>query len=633
MNMHETEKRMETGGRTPEHRRGRAGRIVLAFAAVLFCAAVLWQTAYWSRRIALDQIGERSRYTLGLIVEALRGDLAKYSYLPQLLARNEDFIAVLEKSGDGGVLRAVNTELERIRRISGASDIYLMNAAGLTVAASNWRSEKTFIGRNFSYRPYFQAAMAGRPGRYFALGTTSGTRGYYFSYPLRQDGGIVGVIVVKIQVDHHENAWRARDQEVIVADRYGVIFLSSEAGWRFRTLAPLPDAARARLRATRRYGDEPLAPLGFRGNGLLHAQGQTVIIAPPYARTRKTEFLVQKTDMPNAGWQVILLTNTAPAATLARVSLGAVTVVLLSIVLAAMLLLQRRRRLAERIAMQEKAKTLLEQRVRERTNELTETNRELIREVRERRRAEKELRHTQATLVQAAKLAALGQMSAGLSHELNQPLAAIRSYADNARAFLARGRADTAKANLNGIAELTERMARIIRNLRTYAREETVELRPVDLRVALGKSLALLEQRIRNEGVDILQDLPGGSLMVIAGDVRLQQVFVNLIANALDALKDSPRKEIHITAEERGAEIVIAIRDTGCGMAEEQIGNVFDPFYSTKAVGQGMGLGLSITFGLVNQFGGQIAAANAPGGGAVFTLSLKRAGSAEERST
>ena len=607
-------------------------RISLALVSAAVGILVLWQTAYWSRQIALDQIGERSRHTLSLIVEALRGDLEKYRSLPNMLVANESFRTVLRGEATQDGLQAVNEELERVNNISGALDTYLMDAKGLTWAASNWASDKTFVGKNFSYRPYFQAAIQGRLGRYFALGSTSGERGYYFAYPVRDGVEILGAVVVKIQVDHHENRWRARDQEVIVADRHGVIFLSSVSGWRFKTLNPIDAETVTGLRESRRYGNHSLSPLSIKRGEAKLGGGQlmTIETKTDSPRIRKEQFLVQEQVMAEADWRVILLLRTSHVHPQVRQAMIIAAGLLISILLAVMAIYQRRQRLAERNSLQEKAKSQLEDRVRERTNELTEANIELQKEISERKRTESELQETQATLVQATKLAALGQMSAGLSHELNQPLAAIRSYADNAREFLDRDRQDTTKKNLLGISELTDRMARIIKNLRTYAREETIELRPTSLESALDESLTLMGQRIRSEGAQVIKNFQGDDISVLGGDVRLQQIFVNLLTNALDAMRDSPTKEIDIDVSSSGEDVIVEIRDTGPGIGDDQIVNVFDPFYSTKEVGQGMGLGLSITFGLVNQFGGTINAGNVSDGGAVFTLVLKRADVAKE---
>ncbi len=591
-------------------------------------ALVLWQTAYWVRHFSLNQVGEQSRNTLNLIVENLRGDLDKYRYLPQVLAANPLFRSVLAGPRTPEEIAPVNLELERINAISGALDTYLMDNTGLTIAASNWSSDKPFVGNNFSYRPYFKTAMHGSLGRYFALGTTSGERGYYFAFPIRDGEKIPGVLVVKLDIGRHELGWRTRDHEIVVADDQGVIFLSSNAYWRFTTLAPLSQEARITLKNVRRYVGQDLLPLGLQTEGRAGVNGTPVTVAAT-AGTQglvREDFLMQEVEMTEAGWRVLLLARTDHVRTQVRIGLAVAAVCLASVVLGATAVYQRRRRVSERIALQEQVNVELEQRVRERTNELTEANIELQREISVRERAQEEAHKAQAGLVQATKLAALGQMSAGLSHELNQPLAAIRSYADNAIGFLDRGRPDTASQNLAGIAELTERMARIIRNLRTYAREEPLDLRPTSLRDAMAESVALLQSRIDAEGVAIELRMPDRDPEVLAGAVRLQQVFLNLFSNALDAMQEQQEKTIFIDVDAQGPAVTIRIRDTGPGISAASISSVFDPFYSTKEVGKGMGLGLSITFGLVNQFGGSIAAANAPGGGAVFTIRLRRAG-------
>ncbi|OUR77822.1 hypothetical protein A9Q83_09915 [Alphaproteobacteria bacterium 46_93_T64] len=600
----------------------------LALIGTVLSALVLWQTAYWSRLITLDQIGERSQHTLSLIVQALQGDLSKYRYLPQMLGENERFKGLLRGTPTETEIENASVELSRLSTISGALDTYLMDSTGKTVAAST----RTFIGKNFSYRPYFKAAMDGRLGRYFALGTTSGERGYYFAYPVRDNKKILGVFVVKIQVGRHEKSWQDQDGEVIVVDKAGVIFLSSEPKWQFQTLSPLSKEVKTKFRESKQYQNKPLNPLSISSAEAEFSGGNIITITTEKDRGQrlKEQFLIEEEYMADAELRILLLASTKDVGARVRASVATAAIFLISLIFAATAMNERRKRLADRIALQEESNTQLERRVLERTNDLTNVNIELKNEVSERKRAEEEVRRTQVTLVQTAKLAALGQMSAGLSHELNQPLAAIRSYADNAREFLDRKRHDTAKQNLKGISELTERMARIIRNLRTYAREEVIEIRSTSLKSAMDESLLLMDQRIRGEGIAIINTISVDDIAVMGGDVRLQQVFVNLISNALDALEDAPVKEIHISAGFEDEDVIIKIRDTGAGIAEDQIINVFDPFYSSKEVGQGMGLGLSITHALIDQFGGSIAVHNDPRGGANFTLRLKQANFAKK---
>ncbi len=607
---------------------------LIAIASISAIAGVvLWQTATISRQIAFDQIEERGRNTLNLLVENLRGDLEKFRYLPKVLSTDPVLVAALTTPGSKDLINRSNAELARVSGVSGASDVYLMDASGLTVAASNWDLEKTFVGKNFRYRPYFQQAMDGRLGRYFALGTTSGERGYYFAYPVRDPekratGPVIGAVVVKLPVGHHEDSWARSDSEVVVIDDMGVVFMSTRPAWRYTTTRPLTDETLSTIRDSRRYGSEVLQALVTERSDPQPDGRFLMTVRHHAAQVRRPgeSFLVVEENIRDAGWRVLLLSRTDDVQTQVRTAVAVAAALLTSLAMAAAALHQRRRRLADRIALQQRATSQLERRVEERTKDLMQANVDLQREVAERKRAEEAVRQTQASLVQATKLAALGQMSAGLSHELNQPLAAIRSYADNAKGFVDRGRVEQAIRNLGEISGLTDRMARIIRNLRTYSREEPVELRPVSIQAAIEEALTLLGQRIEADQVEIVKDLPDMDVQVIAGAVRLQQVFVNLISNALDAMQHSEVRRITITvrdARERGS-VLVDVADSGQGIDEKEIDKLFDPFYSTKEVGQGMGLGLSITYGLVSQFGGSIQAANGEQGGAVLSLVLNR---------
>lgn len=623
---------------------GRTPLVLAAAFSMLLLAGTLWAAAEWTRARGLADLAESSGHLLRLVVESLSGELAKHQSTPVLLSHNPHLSRIVTGATSPAEIEAASTELARLARVTGASDIYLMNTAGTTVAASNHDQPRSFIGQNFSYRPYFTGAIKGQPSRYFALGTTSGERGYYFSHPLFDGRYVVGVAVVKIQVGQLEAAWRAADHEIMVVDEDGVVFLSSRPEWVLRTLAPLNEQARQRIAEHRRYDAHPLAPLDIdmgetQGTlGRLIALASAAVPGAPGAATSDTEgrtgrarhYLMQALKMPEAGWTVHILARTTSVASRVNTAMALVLATFAALTLAAVAMHQRRRRVAERLQLQTSINTELERRVALRTDELTRANRQLEAEVAERRRAEGELRLAQSELVQAGKLAALGQMSAGLSHELNQPLAAIRSYADNARKFLERERVDAAGANLGSIVELTERMARIIRHLRTYARKEPTSVQPTSVTRAIDDSLSLLQRRIGDAGAKITVEAPDPHVMAIAGEVRLQQVLVNLIANALDAMKDRDDKSITISVREVDGTVVIGVADSGSGIPADNLSSVFDPFFTTKDVGEGLGLGLSITYGIVQQFGGTITARNRSEGGALFEVRLQSARPATE---
>ena len=602
-----------------------AFRYLVAGIVLLLSAGILWQTAYWVRQFAVADMRERKAHTLNLVVENLRGALAKFQYQPSLLAKSSLFRTALAPTASTSDIDAANRELERINFLSGALDTFLLNRNGVAVAASNWATEQSYLGQKFGPVPYYLAALQGRLGRYFSIDDAAETEdiNYFFAYPVRRNQTIIGVAVVKLRVERLAERWLAPDHETLVVDKDGVIFMSSRTAWRFRSLRPLTAAARRHLRQTQKYGNRPLSALPASWDD---TQNQVAF------RTADTDvtYLLQFRDMQAVGWRVLILSRLEEINQRQTVALAVASFMLVSLILLAAFTHQRRSRQQERIDLQVMARAALETEVEEQTKDLTEANVLLRKEISDRIRAETELTKTRDELVQATKLAALGQMSAGLSHELNQPLAAIRSYSDNARAFLERADTGSVKTNLTSISELTERMARIIRNLRIYARNEPVEIRPTSVNHALDEALSLLDERLNSGGIVVRQDLPDTALMVNGGKVRLQQVFVNIVSNAIDAMEETDDKRLEITAEERGDSIIVLIHDTGPGLPDTSMNDIFDPFFSTKEVGEGMGLGLSISYGIVKQFGGSIEAHNHPKGGAVFSVTLKRSSAKTE---
>ena len=235
-------------------------RWTVAVGAGLLCVGLLLLAVVSVERSELRLLANDGERQLDLHAAQLAGQLARYDYLPQVLSTDVRLAELLRAPGDAARAAELNRALEEAAAISGAAEVYLMNADGLTIAASNWQSERTFIGRFFHYRPYFQQAMAGQPGRYFALGSTSGLRGYYFAHPIRDRGKVLGAIVVKVDMSNAEAHLAGLGQEVLVTDPDGVVFISTRREWRFRTLAPLSDDERRRLRESLRYPGVDFAP-------------------------------------------------------------------------------------------------------------------------------------------------------------------------------------------------------------------------------------------------------------------------------------------------------------------------------------------------------------------------------------
>jgi len=603
-------------------------RWVFFLIIMLVYPLVIWQTWKWVKDDSLNDLSAQGHSQLNLYVTHLKGQLEKYKFLPELLSTNKRLVDLLRKPGDSERADALNRYLETVNTISGASDTYLMDRDGLTIAASNWQSERPFVGRNFSYRPYFREAIQGGLGRYFALGTTSRKRGYYFAFPVRHEGDILGAVVIKIDMTGVEEQWGGRKEEIVVTDPDGIIFITTRPEWRFRSLSEsLSDSARERIVASKRYPKIELtaSPL-LRETGSRFNTEKLVRLQTGQQKGTSDysdHYLIQTRAMPEAGWQVHFLTPLDVINERLLIAISIATSVFTVVILLAMFMRQRYKRRKERSVYEAKAQEALrdahdqlEQRVQERTTELS-------REIEERRNTEAALRRTQDELIQAAKLAVIGQMSTGISHEINQPLAAIRSYSDNALQLLQSDRKSDVKWNLAQISELTDHMAHISSQLKLFARKTDGEVVSVSLSNAIDASCSILKPQFRKTQTELLTELPADT-NIMANPVQLEQVLVNLFCNAMNAMEEQPQRWIKLTASYCGEKLCVTIHDNGPGIKQEHLEQIFDPFFTTRETG--LGLGLSISHRIIESMGGSLTAANHPDGGAIFTMQLKRAG-------
>lgn len=589
--------------------------LVLAAAAIAYYGNALATKTY------LDQAASRGQTTLRLAVAVLRGQMSRYQSLPALIADHYDIQALLADPDNPARRAKADAYLKEINVLLASSDIYVIKPGGETVAASNYDGPVSFVGENFSYRPYYQDAIQGRQGRFFALGTTSLKRGYYFSSPVTIRDEIKGVVVFKVDIDAIEASWKGDDYEILVSDPEGIIFMTDQPDWLYSSLKPLTADRLARTEASRRYANATLRELPIAQTSANAGHQLMTIAMGGLAR----EYLVLAEPMPEAGWTVSVLLDTAPVHAQAMTSVTAALLLLGLAVLAAAILLQRRARLRERLELQRSAQAELEERVALRTADLALVNQQLGTEVAERRATEQQLRQTQSDLIQAGKLAALGQMSAALSHELNQPLTAVKTYADNAAILIERNRTEEARDNVSRISSLADRMASISRHLRNFARKPNEQLGPVALADVVKDTLEIVAWRLKAAQTEVAVDLGRAPLIVQAGQIRLQQVLVNLISNAADAIEGQADRRIRLQARRKDDKITISVADNGPGIPDAIAPRIFDPFFTTKGVGKGLGLGLSISYNIIKDFGGDLAVMNQLEGGALFTITLDAA--------
>jgi two-component system, NtrC family, C4-dicarboxylate transport sensor histidine kinase DctB len=584
---------------SPRRRRARwAWAVGLALIAV--SAAVAHQVAV---RNGLARAHEAAQHRLDLVQTSLDAGLARFEFLPSLLEMNPDVARLLNAQDDALLRDQVNRYLSGINATAGSSTLYVLDHRGVGMASSDWNEASNPVGTDLAFRPYVQQALAQGRGRFFGIGATSGRPGYYLSYGLYRASGQRGVAVVKVSLDDQERAWTQLPGVVLLLDERGVVILSTRPDWKYRPLVPLSRAAVADIGVARPYGSADLLALDWRPLEALAPDAEVVALAG-------SQYLATRRAMPATGWQLMVLDDTVPVQAAARnlaltAALAAAVLCLLGVAM-----WQRRRAIRYKLANQaalQQAHDSLEAKVVQRTAEL---------------------RAMQGELIQAGKMAALGQMSAGMVHELNQPLAALRTLSDNACVMLDRASHphEGVRGNLQRIAQLVDRLGRLTYQLKVFAHKPETRAVPVMVQQVVAGAQFLLSHRLRECGVEVNVQLQPATLCVLADEARLEQVLVNLMGNAIDAMGGSAVRRLNVEGREGGAgTCIISVSDTGPGIRADILPRLFEPFASSKPVGSGLGLGLMISANIVREFGGSLRAVQEPDAGACFVIELPSA--------
>lgn len=594
----------------PAFRNHRRTRLLLG-AAVCFCLLLGWLAYQLLFSFYLDRERYLAAQRLDAFALSLETVLARYESLPSLLTLDPSLVALLREPDDPERLAAAHAYLEAVQQGAGVVVTFLMDANGQTIAASNWQLSSSFVGHNYGFRPYFQDALKNGIGRFYGVGVTTGEPGYFLAAPIREEGKTLGVVALKVGLESMEQALGNEGDTLMLTDGNGVVFLSSSQALRYRSLGPLSEAVVARFEETRQYGSQPVMPVADREIPLGYGQPLWVSLPGEVQRER----LVHARPVGKFGWQIVQLGNPgeARAAVLGGGTAVAFAAAFLIGLVAHMRHRTRRREELRRIHAE------LEIRIAERTADLTEQIAAL-------EKTKAILCETRDSAVQVGKLATLGQMSAGISHELNQPLAALQTFADNASALLARGRYGEVGENLQMIRGLVDRTGRIVRQLKAFARKEAPTPQAVTVSSAIEHALMIMEPYRRELGVQIVFVEREAGLLAIAEAGRLEQILVNLLRNGLDAMAGQPGSVLELSARQQGDQVIIKVRDHGHGLSEDVQSHLFEPFYTTKSATEGLGLGLVISLTIAESYGGTLSAYNAPEGGAEFVLTLPAAG-------
>ena len=584
---------------------------------VVFVCAVI--VIYWAHYGVVEHHTNNLRLkaseSLGIYQNNLNNELTRFSFLPYVVARDEQLIkwSFNEPS-------KANEALENIVKASGTTNLYILDNKGTTLASSNWRSDVSFVGKNFAFRPYFLDAMSGNNGYFFGIGTTSKLPGFYISSPVRNGENIIAVAVTKLNLSALEKSWKDSGETIFVTNEDGVVILSSESEWKYHALLPLSQLQKEKIKKQKQFAGLKL--------DLLTGQPQKNI---NNIDIDGTPFLYETVSIDSANWKIHYLlpkTNITQLTIITWAKTGSIAMGLIAFLLL-LRLIQSRWRL--KISRQESI-------------DLRKLNDQLTIEIAQRHEIEKELLIAQKDIKRTSKLAAMGQLSASIIHELGQPLSAMKNYIASAQLPPKKGEtsANNEKSILPKLDALVIRMTKISKQLKFFMRINERELQIFDIKDSLHKALELLSSDLKKDGIKLTTNYEEKSFMVRAGKVRMEQVFTNLINNARFALHESEKKLITINIETADNEALafnllttteawkspvkkilkVIIKDTGKGMSEDTLQALFDPFYTTKPSGISLGLGLTISSNIIHEFNGTLTAMNNPDQGASFIITL-----------
>jgi two-component system C4-dicarboxylate transport sensor histidine kinase DctB len=586
--------------------------LVRGVAALALVLAASWLGYAVALQRGLDHLHAAAQQRLAVEAAKLDGYLSRFEYLPSLLETSPNVFRLLGAPGDPALQQTVSLYLKSINLLAGADNLYVLGVSGEALAAADFEQPGTPVGRDLSYRPYMSEALATGRGAFFGVGITSARAGYYLSYALKDGGMTRGVAAVKVNLDSFERDWQNVEGGVLLVDERQVAILATRDEWRLRPIEPLSPQQRDDIARSRPYGNSDLKPLGWTYGARFEGGAARITTESGAAYT------LSERPVNHGSWRLVLLDDEVPTRQTA-VIIGAMSGLASIVALLAFgLVEQRRREIKQRLASQaalQAANDMLEIRVQERTAEL---------------------RAAQDELVHAGKLAALGQMSAGIVHELNQPLAALQTAADNAILLVDRGSIGDARGNLFRIGELIRRLGRLTGQLRVFAYKSNSPLDTVSVEHAVAESLKIVAARVKEGGVDVVTDIDA-NLCVVADQTRLEQLLCNIVGNALDAVESVERKSILIRAtreEGQTARCRIAISNSGPVIASDVLQRMFEPFVTTKPAGKGLGLGLMLSNHIAHSFGGELRARNLMPCGAEFVVLLPLAdiaGASHER--
>ncbi|TCN88512.1 signal transduction histidine kinase [Vibrio crassostreae] len=572
-------------------------------------------------------------------------ELDKFKQIPNLLSHDPRLLSYFDSSPQTDKISAaqLNQLLFEWSNQSQADTIYIHDPSGTVVASSNYQKPRTFVGENFSFRPYFASAIQGNNTHYVALGARSNVRGYFLSSPLYVENDIVGVITVKVSLENLENILTSDEFEIVVLDSKQVVFLSSQAPWLYHSLLPLTQQQQTDIAIQRQYGQSEISIIeafrssssqpeanANRSNNLQSNQIQKELTANQLFKLGT--FNLYPAAVSNNQYQVVALKETR-AELIKVLQIDVIFVVIYSLVM--LIAWSWRQTYVAKVALT-RLNQNLEQTVDKRTHYLKQSNQQLQQTIFQYQESQLKLKQTEQELTQTAKLAVLGELSASINHEINQPLAALRTYSENSLKLLEMERTDLVKSNLEKMIGLNNTITDIIARLKVFTRKVTKQEHHVaNLHQAVNNATSILSALMIKQGITLRLSTVPDDINIAIHPTELEQVLVNLIHNATQALPQQAIDQQTLLQQTTAQQAIpqigvewqlhedmcqVIIWDNGIGMSADKLEQLFDPFFTTKP--EGLGLGLSISKRIIEAYHGSISAAQLEPSGMVFSLNI-----------
>ncbi|WP_162651491.1 ATP-binding protein [Lentilitoribacter sp. Alg239-R112] len=542
--------------------------ITLISIAVLFVSAVSYFRG--------EEVSEANA-RLSLYTRSVNETLQRFQHLPYVLARDALVVSVAGQDKRPDIL---NIRLRQYADEASLEAIYLMDGQGLVLSASNFAQKQSFIGKNYGFRPYFLSSSEGNRGEFFGVGATTGRPGYFVSETVTSyDGDFLGVIAIKLDMSELQAAWEAAAERVFVSNADGVVVLSSNKDWLYKLLKPLNEQQLDEIKKGRQFGDQNLELLDWQQDTQNEATFQN------------DRFIYVSNPSDRLGWTVHYLLDEKRIYERATLTTAIFGVAIICLVLFSTFL--RSRRIGTAL-------------------QISQNDREQLRV------ANAELEMAQTELEKTSKLAALGQLSASVTHELGQPISALRNYLTAAEIS---GDIANEQTRLK-LFRVTERMENITKQLRFFIRSNDDGFQQVDLRKVASVAIELLEHKVDAAKVMLTTQLGDAPALVMGNQLRLEQVIVNLVSNSIGAIEDEEGGQIDISIEASGKYVILKVKDNGVGFGDRSLEILTEPFHTTKASGEGMGLGLSIASEIIREHNGKITAETPAEGGSCFSIFL-----------